>query len=58
MRSAIKTGPYLPWRSRMVAARLRQQWREAAQIALTPIVHTATDENCPLSAGGKEGQRG
>jgi hypothetical protein len=39
--------PRLPWRDRQRERRSRERWQEAVRVARTPIVHTATDENCP-----------
>jgi hypothetical protein len=46
-RLPITYRPYLAWRHRLVEQRLREQWQEAVRLARQPIIHTATDENCP-----------
>jgi hypothetical protein len=51
----VKRGPYLPWRHRAVAQRLREAWLKAAQLASEPIVYRATDENCPIPVSGVKG---
>lgn len=47
MLTRIKRGAYLPWRSRQVALHAFQAWQEAVRAGAEPIIHTATDENCP-----------
>jgi hypothetical protein len=52
----VKRGPYLPWRHRAVAQRLRETWLTAAQLAREPIVYTATDENTPAGVPASDGK--
>jgi hypothetical protein len=40
------------WRHHQTERRLHAAWQEAARLARTPIIYTATDENCPLPTRG------
>ena len=42
------------WRHHRTERRLHAAWQEAARLARTPIIYTATDENLPLTYGVPE----